>query len=124
MRATRGRVQTPDNPFANTDDGELRGSARSIAQVNIFETLCSLSEYFTGFGGHAQAAGISMDESKFDDFVKAANELILSTHDKHDFTHEISCEMELPIDMDFCLLQRNSNLWNRRAIRILVRLSL
>ena len=87
--------------FANTDDGELRGSARSIAQVNIFETLCSLSEYFTGFGGHAQAAGISMDESKFDDFVKAANELILSTHDKHDFTHEISCEMELPIDMDF-----------------------
>ena len=42
-----------------------------------------------------------MDESKFDDFVKAANELILSTHDKHDFTHEISCEMELPIDMDF-----------------------
>lgn len=25
----------------------------------------------------------------------------MSTHDKHDFTHEISCEMELPIDMDF-----------------------
>lgn len=87
--------------FANTDDGELRGSARSIPQVNIFETLCSLSDYFTGFGGHAQAAGISMDESKFDDFVKAANELILSSHDKKEFTHEICCEMELPIDMDF-----------------------
>ena len=87
--------------FANTDDGELRGSARSIPQVNIFETLCALSDYFTGFGGHAQAAGISMDESKFDDFVKAANELILSSHDKKEFTHEICCEMELPIDMDF-----------------------
>lgn len=87
--------------FANTDDGELRGSARSIPQVNIFETLCALSDYFTGFGGHAQAAGISMNESKFDDFVKAANELILSSHDKKEFTHEICCEMELPIDMDF-----------------------
>ena len=87
--------------FANTDEGELRGSARSIPQVNIFETLCALSEYFTGFGGHAQAAGISMKEDRFDDFVKAANELILKTHDKHDFTHEICCEMELPIDMDF-----------------------
>ena len=87
--------------FANTDDGELRGSARSVPQVNIFETLCALSDYFTGFGGHAQAAGISMDESKFDDFVKAANELILSSHDKKEFTHEICCEMELPIDMDF-----------------------
>lgn len=87
--------------FANTDDGELRGSARSVPQVNIFETLCALSDYFTGFGGHAQAAGISMDESKFDDFVKAANELILSSHDKKEFAHEICCEMELPIDMDF-----------------------
>lgn len=87
--------------FANTDEGELRGSARSIPQVNIFETLCALSEYFAGFGGHAQAAGISMKEDRFDDFVKAANELILKTHDKHDFTHEICCEMELPIDMDF-----------------------
>ena len=87
--------------FANTDEGELRGSARSIPQVNIFETLCALAEYFTGFGGHAQAAGISMKEDRFDDFVKAANELILKTHDKHDFTHEICCEMELPIDMDF-----------------------
>ena len=87
--------------FANTDEGELRGSARSIPQVNIFETLCALSGYFTGFGGHAQAAGISMKEDRFDDFVKAANELILKTHDKHDFTHEICCEMELPIDMDF-----------------------
>ena len=87
--------------FANTDDGELRGSARSIPQVNIFETLCALSEYFTGFGGHAQAAGISMKEDRFDDFVKAANDLILKTHDKHDFTHDICCEMELPVDMDF-----------------------
>lgn len=42
-----------------------------------------------------------MKEDRFDDFVKAANELILKTHDKHDFTHEICCEMELPIDMDF-----------------------
>ena len=87
--------------FARTDEGELRGSARSIPQVNVFELLCSLSEYFTGFGGHAQAAGISMNEDKFDDFVKAANKSLLDMHEKLDLTHEISCEMELPFDMDF-----------------------
>ena len=87
--------------FARTDEGELRGSARSIPQVNVFELLCSLSEYFTGFGGHAQAAGISMNEDKFDDFVKAANKALLDMHEKLDLTHEISCEMELPFDMDF-----------------------
>lgn len=80
---------------------ELRGSARSVPSVNIFELFCGLSQYFTAFGGHAQAAGVSMDVSSFDGFVKAANDALLATHDVSDFTHVVECEMSLPSDMDF-----------------------
>lgn len=86
--------------FAKNGD-ELRGSARSVPSVNIFELFSSLSNYFTGFGGHAQAAGVSMSVDQFDSFVKAANDKLMTEHTYDDFTHEIVCEMELPIDTDF-----------------------
>lgn len=86
--------------FAKNGD-ELRGSARSVPSVNIFELFSSLSNYFMGFGGHAQAAGVSMSVDQFDSFVKAANDKLMTEHTYDDFTHEIVCEMELPIDTDF-----------------------
>lgn len=86
--------------FAKNGD-ELRGSARSVPSVNIFELFSSLSRYFTGFGGHAQAAGVSMQVDQFDEFVKSANETLMAEHTYDVFTHEIVCEMELPMDTDF-----------------------
>lgn len=83
------------------NEGELRGSARSIAQVNIFELLSGMSDFFTAFGGHAQAAGLSMKVDKFDEFVKEANRVLLSTHDKKDFMQSGVCEIELESDMNF-----------------------
>lgn len=80
---------------------ELRGSARSVPSVNIFELFCSLSEYFMAFGGHAQAAGVSMNVSAFEDFKTAANKKLLSEHRAEDFTHVVECEMQLPMNMDF-----------------------
>lgn len=86
--------------FAKNGD-ELRGSARSVPAVNIFELFCSLSEYFTAFGGHAQAAGVSMNVDCFEDFKNAANKKLLSEHKAEDFTHVVECEMQLPLDIDF-----------------------
>lgn len=80
---------------------ELRGSARSVPSVNIFELFCSLSQYFTAYGGHSQAAGVSMKEENFSAFLQKANEILLATHQQDDFKHEITCEMQLPIDTDF-----------------------
>lgn len=40
--------------------GTLKGSARSIPGVNIFQTLQCASQFLTGFGGHSGAAGMSM----------------------------------------------------------------
>ncbi len=46
--------------FVNSE-GKLHGSARSIDAVNIFEAISACKEKLTDFGGHAQAAGISVD---------------------------------------------------------------
>lgn len=86
--------------FAKSGE-ELRGSARSIPSVNIFELFCQLSSHFTAFGGHSQAAGVSMRESNFDAFKTDANALLAKQHKIEDFTHEIECEMSLTLDTDF-----------------------
>jgi single-stranded-DNA-specific exonuclease len=46
------------------------GSARSIPQFNIVEALQSLSKYLVRFGGHAQAAGLTIKASDIADFTQ------------------------------------------------------
>lgn len=41
-------------------EGRLTGSARSAGGVNIYEALASCSARFEKFGGHAQAAGLTL----------------------------------------------------------------
>lgn len=61
-------------------DGEGRGSARSVAGVNIFEVLTSCSELFSRFGGHKGAAGFSITAEKIprlkEKLANVASELI------------------------------------------------
>ncbi len=80
---------------------DLKGSARSVSGINIFELFCALSEYFTSFGGHAQAAGVSLKADKFDEFQASANSLILSKYPSETFCNSVVCEMQLPLDTDF-----------------------
>ncbi len=53
------------------EDGILKGSCRSILGINIYDLLCEFSDYFIQFGGHSQAAGVSMELSKFEEFRNA-----------------------------------------------------
>ena len=49
-------------------EGELRGSARSINGFNVTEALEKCSKYLTRFGGHAQAAGFSLQKENLEEF--------------------------------------------------------
>ena len=57
----------------------LRGSARSVDEVNIFEALKACSEYIEEFGGHAQAAGVNVKVENFEPLKHALN-AYLSEH--------------------------------------------
>ncbi|MCL2618420.1 MAG: single-stranded-DNA-specific exonuclease RecJ [Defluviitaleaceae bacterium] len=87
-------------------EGCLKGSARSIEGYNIFEELYKCRELFLRFGGHAMAAGLSIEPGKLGelrsrlnaDFALGADELVpkLTYDDRlevHDITYELAQEL-------------------------------
>jgi single-stranded-DNA-specific exonuclease len=52
-------------------EGQGRGSARTVAGVNLFDALGACSVHLSKFGGHAAAAGMSLSAARLDDFRTA-----------------------------------------------------
>ena len=74
----KDRVHRPVIAFAEVSDGDvpqLKGSARSIKGFHIRDALDAVAARHPGliskFGGHAMAAGLSLDKSRFDEFRAA-----------------------------------------------------
>ncbi|MBS0849367.1 single-stranded-DNA-specific exonuclease RecJ [Citrobacter sp. JGM124] len=66
------RFHRPVIAFAPAGDGILKGSGRSVQGLHMRDVLERLDTLHPGlmlkFGGHAMAAGLSLDESRFDEF--------------------------------------------------------
>ena len=73
----------------------LKGSARSIESVNIFNALKNCSQHIEEFGGHAQAAGINIRFDKFEDLEKALNAEIGATYTPADFEQLVPVSEEI-----------------------------
>lgn len=60
--------------FARISDTELKGSARSIAGVHIRDVLAEIAvrhpELISKFGGHAMAAGLSLEQQNYAAFAQ------------------------------------------------------
>ncbi len=56
----------PTYVITKAEDG-LKGSGRSIPAYNMFEKMNEVKDTFTKFGGHAMAAGFSLDYDKLDE---------------------------------------------------------
>jgi single-stranded-DNA-specific exonuclease len=50
---------------------ESTGSARTVGEFNVVEALKAGSEHLIRFGGHKQAAGLTLKTANFDDFYSA-----------------------------------------------------
>jgi single-stranded-DNA-specific exonuclease len=55
---------------ANTQEHYLSGSGRSISGFHLLEALESMPELFQKFGGHRQAAGVTLRADQLDSFRK------------------------------------------------------
>jgi single-stranded-DNA-specific exonuclease len=73
----------------------LKGSARSIENVNIFTALKNCSEHIEEFGGHAQAAGINIKVENFAALEDALNEEIAKTYTAEDFEQTLYVAEEI-----------------------------
>ncbi len=59
------------------EDGRAKGSARSIESVNIFDALSEHPDLFIAFGGHAGAAGMTLEVEKLAQLSDALSTYIL-----------------------------------------------
>ncbi len=63
--------------FTNSEDKDvLKASARSAGDLNLFDQLKKCEEFFTKFGGHKAAAGLSMPKENLTPFKEKMNALL------------------------------------------------
>jgi single-stranded-DNA-specific exonuclease len=74
----KDRIHRPVVAFAPGDDGELKGSGRSVPGVHIRDVLAYVAARYDGllsrFGGHAMAAGLTLEPQRLAEFQEAFDE--------------------------------------------------
>lgn len=77
------KVHRPTVAFARTAEGELKGSGRSIPGIHLRDMLDLVSKTEPGlilrFGGHAMAAGLTIQEKDYDRFARTF-EAVVAEH--------------------------------------------
>lgn len=85
--------------LAITIDGEkLKGSARSISGYHITEALTKVDELLDRYGGHAQAAGFSLQKSNFEVFIDSMKKHAMDTIELDKLERELEIISDLEID--------------------------
>ena len=112
------RWHRPVIAFAREQDGQLKGSARSVPGVHIRDLLEAVSTARPGligkFGGHAMAAGLSMREQDFADFRAEAGLQLERLYPAADFSGAILTDGGLPansLNLRFARLLRDAGPW-------------
>lgn len=81
--------------FVLTDAEEgVKGSGRSIDTYQMYEELNKVKRLLTKYGGHALAAGVSMERENVDVFRRMLN--IQCALTEKDLTEKVVIDMELP----------------------------
>ncbi len=60
-------------------NGKLTGSARSVEGFDLYAAIEACSELLEKFGGHKYAAGLTLDESNLDAFIKKFERVVSSS---------------------------------------------
>ncbi|HFU4202514.1 TPA: single-stranded-DNA-specific exonuclease RecJ [Streptococcus suis] len=58
------------------EDGRAKGSARSVEAVDIFQALKNHQDLFIAFGGHAGAAGMTLEVGRLGDLAKTLSDYV------------------------------------------------
>lgn len=91
----REKYNKPVFVLTTVKDG-LKGSGRSIEEYNMFEELVKCRHLFQKFGGHAMAAGISIDEDKYEELRYTLNVNAALTED--DLCRKVWIDVPMPFN--------------------------
>ena len=110
----------PTIAFAHQDDEIIKGSARSIPGVHIRDLLEELSTRYPGliikFGGHAMAAGLSIEMAKLEEFKKRFTQLAQEHLAGKPLAGELISDGELPaqaLTLEFSQLLKDAGPWGQ-----------
>ncbi len=76
-------------------DGNLKGSARSVDDINIHDAICSAKDLLVAYGGHSQAAGVTVEKHLLQAFADRVNAYVKNVADKPDTEKKIYAEWEI-----------------------------
>ena len=98
----KDKFHRPALAFARGNDGEIKGSGRSIAGLHLRDALDLVSKRAPGlilrFGGHAAAAGLSLRESDFAPFREAFENVTRELLSPADLEREIETDGSLALE--------------------------
>lgn len=84
-------------------DGIAKGSARANAKINLHTLITKCSTLLKGFGGHKNAAGLTLEEKNLKAFQKQINSLVIDI-EQEDLHIQYECLGELDassVDLEF-----------------------
>lgn len=116
----KDRFYRPVIVFAPGQEGEIKGSARSIAGLHIRDVLALLDVQYPGliqkFGGHAMAAGLTIAKDSLQTFTKAFNEIVSAEVTDEKLQHNLLSDGELlaeEFNLETASLLRDSGPWGQ-----------
>lgn len=114
------RFNRPVIIFAPGNEGELKGSARSIKGLHIRDLLALMDvnhpQLINKFGGHAMAAGLTIARHVLDDFVHIFNQLVSEQVTQAQLEHALFSDGELneaELNVEVAELLREGGPWGQ-----------
>ncbi|HTF94773.1 MAG TPA: single-stranded-DNA-specific exonuclease RecJ [Cellvibrio sp.] len=102
----KDKYHRPTIVFAEVSDTEIKGSARSVPGLHIRDALDAIAARYPGllqkFGGHAMAAGMSLERKNFTAFAKAFDDEVRRQLNEVDLQAVVISDGEL-LASDFSL---------------------
>ncbi len=80
------------------ENGVAQGSGRSIPVFHLLEALEAMPELFGKFGGHRQAAGVTMDAGKVEEFRQRLCAYAKARLTPADFERELAIDAEIALE--------------------------
>ena len=77
---------------------ELKGSARSVNDIDIFSAISSLKEVLEAFGGHKMAAGLTIKTKNFKNFITSLNKYLNEHYSPKDFMPSNNFDLSISSD--------------------------
>ncbi len=99
----RERYYRPVFVLTNSEEG-VKGSGRSIEAYHMYDEMTKCSHFFTRYGGHKMAAGLSMREADIGAFRRELNDACTLTAE--DLEERVHIDVALPVSrVTFSLAQ-------------------